>query len=122
MSSSLLDALVKAGKADPNDLLARNSEEANALREKTDAYLIKTLEDLASRSGFDFFGKVEWLIDVYLGPEWPEQRMIEAQAFVEKHMLGGNAGKEFLRQLKELQAGTLLLSQLKAKWPKIWKP
>ena len=120
--SSLLNALAKVGLATRDDELARESEEADALREKHASYLPKTLEDLAARAGFDFFGRVEWLIDTYLGPEWPEQRMIEVQGFVEKHMLSGNAGKEFLRQLKDLQAGAILPSQLKAKWPKIWKP
>jgi hypothetical protein len=120
--SSLIDALTKVGLATRNDQLASESNEAERLRNQNSAYLTKTLEDLALRSGFDFFGKVEWLVDIYLGPEYPEQRVIEVRDFVEKYMLGGNAGKQFLQQINDLHAGKINISQLKAEWPKIWKP
>jgi hypothetical protein len=120
MNSSLLSALAKAGLADKNDVLASQSEEAHTLRNKLDKFKPASFKELAGCT-MSFYDRVAWIVES-LEVEQSDERMNEALSFVKSRMWNGDAGKKFHGQLLELQAGTIDIPQLKAKWPSIWKP
>ncbi|HEU5114254.1 MAG TPA: hypothetical protein VFT82_00635 [Candidatus Paceibacterota bacterium] len=116
----MLSALSKAGLVDHSEVAANAKQEADAVRQKVEAMRPKSLKELFSRNDYDFFARVQWIIEAL---EKDQEIIGDALEAVEKHMLGGQAGRDFHKQLCDWRFGRdvkISLDDIKAKWPKVF--
>lgn len=114
--NTMLRALSSKGLIKPSDADPQSTLEADELRKKHQAMVPQTVEEFMAQR-YPFLNRVKWLIDeIEDSPASLDAVIVAAR----KHLAGGDAGKALASQLEELRAGTITITLIKARWPKIY--